>query len=145
MLDLLIRGGRVIDPINRLDVIRDVAIKDGRVVDVAETIELAARKTIEASGRIVMPGIIDMHTHMRTLLGHPHAQRMVALAGVCTTLDMAGPLDNILDSIPESGAGINIAILEAAREGYSLQSNRPLKVEREALIERTLARAWYRD
>ena len=44
MLDLLIRGGRVIDPINRLDVIRDVAIKDGRVVDVAETIELAARK-----------------------------------------------------------------------------------------------------
>lgn len=73
MLDLLIRGGRVIDPINRLDVIRDVAIKDGRVVDVAETIELAARKTIEASGRIVMPGIIDMHTHMRTLLGHPHA------------------------------------------------------------------------
>lgn len=140
MLDLLIRGGRVIDPINRLDVIRDVAIKDGRVVDVAETIELAARKTIEASGRIVMPGIIDMHTHMRTLLGHPHAQRMVALAGVCTTLDMAGPLDNILDSIPESGAGINIAILEAAREGYSLQSNRPLKVEREALIERTLAR-----
>lgn len=124
MLDLLIRGGRVIDPINRLDVIRDVAIKDGRVVDVAETIELAARKTIEASGRIVMPGIIDMHTHMRTLLGHPHAQRMVALAGVCTTLDMAGPLDNILDSIPESGAGINIAILEAAREGYSLQSNR---------------------
>ena len=145
MLDLLIRGGRVIDPINRLDVIRDVAIKDGRVVDVAETIELAARKTIEASGRIVMPGIIDMHTHMRTLLGHPHAQRMVALAGVCTTLDMAGPLDNILDSIPESGAGINIAILEAAREGYSLQSNRPLKVEREALIERTLARAWHRD
>lgn len=140
MLDLLIRGGRVIDPINCLDVIRDVAIKDGRVVDVAETIELAARKTIEASGRIVMPGIIDMHTHMRTLLGHPHAQRMVALAGVCTTLDMAGPLDNILDSIPESGAGINIAILEAAREGYSLQSNRPLKVEREALIERTLAR-----
>ena len=125
MLDLLIRGGRVIDPINCLDVIRDVAIKDGRVVDVAETIELAARKTIEASGRIVMPGIIDMHTHMRTLLGHPHAQRMVALAGV---LDMAGPLDNILDSIPESGAGINIAILEAAREGYSLQSNRPLKV-----------------
>ena len=93
MLDLLIRGGRVIDPINRLDAIRDVAIKDGRVVDVAETIERAARKTIGASGRIVMPGIIDMHTHMRTLLGHPHAQRMVALAGVCTTLDMAGPLD----------------------------------------------------
>lgn len=139
MLDLLIRGGRVVDPLNHLDAIRDVAIEDGHIVEVSESIDRPAKKTLNASGRMVMPGIIDMHTHMRTLLGHPHAQRMVALAGVCTTLDMAGPLDNILDSIPDSGAGINIAVLEAARQGYTLQSGRPPKVEREALIERTLA------
>ena len=85
-----------------------------------------------------MPGIVDMHTHMRITSGHPHAQRMIALAGVCTTLDMAGPLDDILDSIPESGAGVNIAVIEAARAGITIRTSRPDKAERMALIDRTL-------
>lgn len=141
MYDLLLKGGRLIDPVNQIDGIFDIACADGIVVEVAEGIEAsAARKTVDVTGKTVMPGIIDMHTHMRTVLGHPHAQRMVALAGVTTTLDMAGPLDNILDSIPTSGAGINIAVLEAARFPHTIPSNRPDARQRMSLIEQTLER-----
>ena len=75
---------------------------------------------------------------MRTVLGHKHAQRMIALAGVCTTLDMAGPLEDILTSIPGSGAGVNIAILDAARAGQTLTSSRPSQQEQSDFLDRTL-------
>ncbi len=139
MFDLVIKGGTLVDPLNRRFGRFDVAIKDGKIAQVAEDISSDAKQTIKADGKKVIPGIIDMHTHMRTILGHPHAQRMVALAGVCTTVDMAGPLDNILDTIPGSGAGINMAILEAASHPQSLSSGRPDAAERKAFIEKSLS------
>lgn len=138
MTDLIIRGGRVVDPVNGVDRVADVGIEAGRVTEVAEEITGPAKTELDARGKVVIPGIIDMHTHMRTVLGHPHAQRMIALAGVTTTLDMAGPLDNILDSIPGSGAGVGIAVLEAAREGFTIKTGRPDRAERLGLIDRTL-------
>lgn len=138
MYDLLLKNARVVDPLNNVDSNLDVAIKDGKIESVAAGIEESSKTTIDLKGKILIPGVIDMHTHMRTVLGHPHAQRMVALAGVCTTLDMAGPLDDIIGSVEKSGAGINIAVLEAARHPLTLSTNRPDKAERMALIERTL-------
>src|SRR5579863_3562768 len=61
--DLIIRGGRVIDPSVRLDAIRDVAISGGRIAAVEATIEGEAADTIDARGRLVVPGLIDIHTH----------------------------------------------------------------------------------
>lgn len=138
MYDLLLKNARVVDPLNNIDSNLDVAVKDGKIESVAPGIEKSSKTNLDLQGKILIPGVIDMHTHMRTVLGHPHAQRMVALAGVCTTLDMAGPLDDIIGSVEKSGAGINIAILEAARHPLTLSSNRPNKAERIALIERTL-------
>ena len=138
MFDLIIRNGHVVDPINHFDGLADVAIEDGHVAAVKSGLEASAKEELDASGKYVIPGIIDMHTHMRTVLGHPHAQRMIALAGVCSTLDMAGPLDDILDSIPTSGAGVNIAVVEAAREGFTIKTGRPDQEERRSLIEKTL-------
>lgn len=139
MFDLLVKGGRLVDPKNGVDKVVDIALEDGKVVEIGEEICASrAKEVVDATGKIVMPGIIDMHTHMRTVLGHPHAQRMIALAGVCTTVDMAGPLDNILDTIPQAGAGVNIAILEAARPKLTLTCDRPDAAERQALIERVL-------
>ena len=129
MFDMLIRGARLVDPVNRLDGLFDIAVEDGRIARVAPGIEGSAKTEIDARGKIAVPGIIDMHTHMRTVMGHPHAQRMVALAGVTTALDMAGPLDNILDSIPTSGAGINVAVLEAAPEPLASASARRAMIE----------------
>lgn len=138
MFDLLIRNGHVVDPVNHVDGVADVAITDGRVEAVGPGLDGSAREELDAAGRLVIPGIIDMHTHVRTVQGHPHAQRMLALAGVCSTLDMSGPLDDILDSIPKSGAGVNVAVVEAAREGETIKSGRPGIEERRALIERKL-------
>src|SRR5205809_7911562 len=61
--DLLIRGGRVIDPSVRLDAIRDVAISAGRIAAVEANIAATATETINARGKIVTAGLIDIHTH----------------------------------------------------------------------------------
>src|SRR4029434_6349550 len=61
--DLLIKGGRVIDPSVGLDAVRDVAIAGGRIAAVEPSIAAAAAETIDARGKLVVPGLIDIHTH----------------------------------------------------------------------------------
>jgi len=61
--DLIIKGGRVIDPSVRLDAIRDVAISGGRIVAVEAAIAGDAADTLDARGKLVVPGLIDIHTH----------------------------------------------------------------------------------
>jgi dihydroorotase len=61
--DLIIRGGRVIDPSVRLDAIRDVAISEGRIAAVEASIAGDAADTIDARGKLVVPGLLDIHTH----------------------------------------------------------------------------------
>ena len=63
--DLLIQGGRVIDPSQTISAVRDVAIVGGRIARVAENIPPAmARQVYDAKGKLVTPGLIDMHTHV---------------------------------------------------------------------------------
>jgi len=61
--DLIIKGGRVIDPSVRLDATRDVAISGGRIVAVEATIAGDAADTLDARGKLVVPGLLDIHTH----------------------------------------------------------------------------------
>jgi dihydroorotase len=61
--DLIIRSGRVIDPSVRLDAIRDVAISGGRIVAVEAAVAGDAADTIDAHGKLVVPGLLDIHTH----------------------------------------------------------------------------------
>ena len=61
--DLMIKGGRVIDPSAGLDAVRDVAIMQGRIAAVGSNIPGDASETIDAQGKIVAPGLIDIHTH----------------------------------------------------------------------------------
>jgi dihydroorotase len=63
--DLLIKGGRLIDGKNRINAVRDIAIKDGKIAAVAEDIAASrAAKTIDAAGLYVTPGLVDMHVHV---------------------------------------------------------------------------------
>ncbi|MCS6952615.1 MAG: amidohydrolase/deacetylase family metallohydrolase [Bryobacterales bacterium] len=63
--DLLLKGGQVIDPKNRVNARRDVAIKDGRIAEVAADIPPArAHKVVDVSGLFVTPGLVDIHVHV---------------------------------------------------------------------------------
>lgn len=64
-IDLLIKGGHVIDPKNEIDSKMDIAIVDGKIFRVADDIPRStAKKTIDAIGLYVTPGLIDLHTHV---------------------------------------------------------------------------------
>ncbi|MEO0981710.1 MAG: amidohydrolase family protein [Pseudomonadota bacterium] len=63
MFDLIIRGGTVVDGTGAPQRIADVAVKDGRVAQIADTIEGEASREVDAAGQLVTPGWVDIHTH----------------------------------------------------------------------------------
>lgn len=65
MTRILIRGGRVIDPSQSIDQILHLLIEDGRVVSLSETPPLDVEQVVEARGRLVVPGLIDLGTELR--------------------------------------------------------------------------------
>jgi dihydroorotase len=70
--DLLLKGGRVIDPRNHINAVRDVAIKDGKIAAVAANIPAAeALKTVNVAGLYVTPGLVDIHVHVYATTGMP--------------------------------------------------------------------------
>ena len=115
--DVLISGGTVADGTGAERFRADVAIKDGRIVRVSRQ-PLPARsatRVIDATGRVVAPGFIDMHAHLDPLLRLPGAESMVR-QGVTTALggpDGGGPLPlgRYLDSAQALGLGMNVAML----------------------------------
>src|SRR5579871_6705555 len=65
MSTLLLRNGRVIDPSQNLDRTADLWLKGGRVLGVGPQPGLSAARTVDCTGMIVSPGLIDMHVHLR--------------------------------------------------------------------------------
>ncbi|MCJ7502062.1 MAG: hypothetical protein MUP80_03245, partial [Acidobacteriia bacterium] len=63
--DLLLKGGRVIDPANQMNAPRDVAVKGDRIALVAENIPASeAKKVVDVTGYYVTPGLVDIHAHV---------------------------------------------------------------------------------
>jgi dihydroorotase len=95
--DLLIRGGRVIDPSLRLDGIRDVAISAGRIAAIDANITGEAAETIDARGKLVVPGLIDIHAHPTSSADGP---RMILEDGVTGWIDAGSQgADHIADPV----------------------------------------------
>jgi dihydroorotase len=127
--DLIIKGGRVIDPSVRLDAIRDVAISGGRIVAVEANITARAAETIDARGKIVTAGLIDIHTHCGR---EGRAPGMVLQDGVTGWIDAGSQgADHIADTIavaktsPQQGRClINIGRGGILPEGDTMDINR---------------------
>ncbi len=64
-MSILIKNGRVIDPANKIDAQLDVLVEGQRISAVGRNIQAQAEMVIDATGQIVAPGIVDMHTHLR--------------------------------------------------------------------------------
>src|SRR6266446_687607 len=95
--DLIIRGGRVIDPSVRLDAVRDVAIAAGRIAAIEADIAGDAADTIDARGKLVVPGLIDIHTHAARAAEGPG---LVLQDGVTGWIDAGSQgADHIADTI----------------------------------------------
>jgi dihydroorotase len=87
--DLLIEGGTVVDPSQNMNALMDVAIKDGKILEVSKNISKdRALKSVSAKDRIVTPGFIDMHAHCYDGVGiGMNADRYCLNRGVTTILD----------------------------------------------------------
>ena len=103
-IDLLLKGGHVIDPKNKIDAQMDVAVTDGKIFQVAKDIAAKnAKKVIDVRGLYVTPGIIDMHVH------------------VFNGADVDGYIANALTSLPPDGftfrAGVT-TVVDAGSSGW---------------------------
>jgi N-acyl-D-amino-acid deacylase len=113
--DLLIAGGTIVDGSGAARVRNDVAIKDGRIAAIGRLPRSQAVQVIDASGLIVAPGFIDVHTHADNIEDRPAASNFVRMgvttvvAGNCGTsaLDVGAALAAIRDQ----GVAINYATL----------------------------------
>jgi len=81
--DLVIEGGRVLDPETGVDAVRNVGVRDGKIVRVSSE-ALSGRRLVHAGGLVVAPGFIDLHQHGQEM----ESQRVKALDGVTTALEL---------------------------------------------------------
>src|SRR3989442_2000945 len=96
-MSLLLRGGRVIDPANNLDTVQDVLLADGQIERLGRNLAAPAdAEVVDAKGKIVCPGFIDMHVHLREP-GYEYKEtvatgtRAAAPVGVTAGFCMADP------------------------------------------------------
>ena len=81
--EVVIAGGRVLDPESGLDAIRNVGIRDGRVAAITEA-PISGDEVLDATGAVVAPGFIDMHVHGQT----PEMYAIQAMDGVTSSLEL---------------------------------------------------------
>ena len=118
-MKLLIKHGRIVDPSQHLDQVMDLLLEDGKVAKLAEQITDPADRIYDATGKVVAPGFIDMHTHMREPgLEAKESIRtgtMAAAAGGITTIAcMPNTKPAVSTSIVVTGIKAR-----AAEEGYA--------------------------
>ena len=139
--DLIIRGGRVIDPSIGLDAIRDVGISQGRIAAVRANLTAEASDVIDARGKLVVPGLIDIHTHVGRLAESPG---QVLKDGVTGWIDAgsqgADHIDEVImvarASVQPARVLINIGRAGILTEGDTMDLNRADVAAARAAIEK---------
>jgi dihydroorotase len=115
---LIIQNGRVLDPANGVDLARgSVLVEDGRIVSVGPALDAAEARVVDASGLVVCPGFIDLHTHLRepgyeykeTIEAGTRAAARGGFTTVCAMPNTDPPLD--------SKASVDYVLRRAAESG----------------------------
>jgi cytosine/adenosine deaminase-related metal-dependent hydrolase len=103
--DLVLRGGRVVDPESGLDAIRDVAVARGQIAEIATGLP-PAPAVADVTGLVVTAGFVDLHSHVNDIAG----MRLQALDGVTTALELeagATPVDAAYRNAATQGRPVN--------------------------------------
>jgi len=138
--DLILRGGRVVDPSQKLDAVTDVAFADGKVARIGAGLRTEAETDVrDVSGRIVTPGLIDLHTHVYwggTSLGID-AEDFCRRSGVTTAVDTgsagAGNFAGFRKHVIERSEVRILAYLHVSFAGIFAYSRRVMVGESEEL------------
>src|SRR5579884_1399738 len=132
-MDLLIKNGRVIDPSQGLDEETDILVKDGAIARIGRGIDPAGAREFDAAGKVVCPGLIDLHVHLR-VPGQEYKEDIAsgtaaAAAGGFTAIacqpntappiDQAGIVRQILEQA--QGAPARVYVIGAVSKGLANQ------------------------
>jgi len=117
--DLLIRGGRILDGSGNPWFYGDVGVRDGRIAAVGVLTNATAKRTIDATGKFVTPGFLDLHSHADGGLNNPdtrHAPNIVAQGITLVVVNQDGrspnwPLRNQRALYEKQGTGPNTALM----------------------------------
>jgi dihydroorotase len=147
-MKILIKNGHVIDPVNNIDGIYDILVENDKISEVAKNITTSADNIIDAADKIVMPGIVDMHVHLREP-GREDKETittgtMAALRGGVTSIlampntqpaiDCAENVE-LLKSIINKTAKANVFICAAiTKERLGKELTDILKLKREGIV-----------
>jgi N-acyl-D-aspartate/D-glutamate deacylase len=143
--DLVLRGGRVIDPESGLDAVRDVAVADGRIAALGTGLTAqVTRNDVDVAGQVVTAGFIDLHSHVSDLGG----LRLQALDGVTTALELeagATPVAQAYRRAAEQGRPINYGFAASwALARMEAVGGRPPEASLGAFMTRISDPAWQR-
>jgi dihydroorotase len=136
MAKLLIQGGHVVDPANKRDGTFDLLIDKGVIADIQASIPANGTKTLDAAGKLVLPGLVDLHTHLRQP-GREDKETIesgcrAALAGgfttVCAMPNTTPAMDHrgVVDMVTQEASRLGLAAVRPigavtkAREGKEL-------------------------
>ena len=128
---ILIRGGRVIDPKNGVDQVADVLVKDGKIAEIGENLSAEGVQVMDAAGKVVAPGFIDMHCHLRDpgleykedLVTGTRSAARGGFTGVCCMPNTNPVNDNasvtryILEKAEQAGSGVHVYPVGAISKG----------------------------
>lgn len=134
--DIVLKNGCVVDPVNGRHGRFDVAVAGGRIAAVAPDLDPSkAPQSFDLTGRHVLPGIIDTHVHVSPWIGGRFGHKMLASAGVTTALDVAGPIEGVLDIARDHGVGLNLGCIHYVRPGHTVEGENPGDAELDALLD----------
>ena len=136
--DLILKGGRILDPASGTDGVRDVAVRRGRIEAVAPELDPALASDVinlnalggPSRGPLwVMPGMIDCHIHVAGefpgISDCSPGLRMAVEAGATTALDMGGTMDRLIDGVRRRGCGLTVGSLLMLKPGATLPRDDP--------------------
>lgn len=115
--DLVIKGGHVIDPSAGINAVRDVAIAGGKIVGVAPAIDAGGAQTVNAAGKYVIPGMIDIHSHAGDTEGGPLLNIEDGVTGYVDAGSRGADKIDAVVAVVKSGPQRGRILLNIARTG----------------------------